>query len=456
MKNILNKIKNIWNIKILRNKLLFTIFFLLIYRFGCYIPLLGINPRCISNFIEKLNENQSGLTSILSSFTGGAFHRASILALGIMPYISSCIIIQLISLIFPKLQKIQKDGESGKKYINKIIRYLTIIVCFIQAPAYLGILTNQFIPFSSMSNVYLINTKYLVNKIIFLFFSVILLTSGTFFTIWLGEKITEKGIGNGVSLIILSGLLSRFPALFFNEIMNRFNNIPEGGIYFLIFEILLWLIIVVIILIITQSVKKIPIQYVSGQNFGDEEIIKDFTLLRQYFPLKLTISGVMPIIFSQSIMLFPTFFSSYINKNFFDKLQDIYGILYNVIFFLLIIFFTFFYTAIIFPVNQITEDLKKSEAYIPNVKPGKKTSDYFNKILLKITIPSSLSLAFIAILPTLVVLIGISKNISLFYGGTSLLILIGVSLDIMKQIDIFLLNNYYDKISKKKNNILKL
>lgn len=457
MNNFLITFYNIWNAKELRKKIITTLCLLLIYRFGAYIPLPGINPLGISDFLDKLNSGSKGLMQILSSFTGGAFNRASILALGIMPYISASIIIQLMCIIIPYLQRLRRDGESGRKQINLFTRWLTVGICLIQAPVYLISLTKQFIPFSSPSSAsaYLIDMNTFYGSSMFWMIGVFILTSGTLFTMWLGDYITDKGIGNGVSLIIMSGIIARFPNAIVKEILNKIKKGYEGVII-LFLEILLWLLVILFSIIIIQAVRKIPVQYVSHY----KSLVTDSKLIHkrhQYIPLKVTVAGVMPIIFSQAIMLFPLTFSNYINnteiKKFFRLFQDIYGVWYNSTIFILVIVFTFFYTAITIPVNQIADDLKRNGGHIPRIKPGKDTAEYIDYVLSKITFPGAVLLAIIAILPSIVFRIGVTQNFSLFYGGTSLLIVVGVIIDISQQINIYLLNYHYDGLMMMKNRI---
>ncbi|WP_185869411.1 preprotein translocase subunit SecY [Blattabacterium cuenoti] len=453
MNNFLTTVHNIWNVKDLRKKIIITLNLLLIYRFGAYIPLPGINPLGISDFMEKFHIGSKGLIQILSSFTGGAFNRASILALGIMPYISASIIIQLMCIIIPYLQRLQKDGESGRKQISLITRWLTVGICFIQAPVYLISLTQQIIPFSSSISSYLININTFYGKSIFWCIGITTLTSGTLFTMWLGDKITDKGIGNGISLIIMSGIIARFPDAIAKEIFSKLENI-NGGLIILLFEFLLWLLVILFSIIIIQAIRKIPVQYVSHY----KSIKLESNLIHkkhQYIPLKMTAAGVMPIIFSQAIMLFPLTFYDYIEnikiKNFFHLFQDIYGLWYNLTIFILVIIFTFFYTAITIPVNQMADDLKRNGGHIPKIKPGKDTAEYIDSILSKITFPGAILLAIIAIIPCIVFRMGVTQNFALFYGGTSLLIVVGVILDVSQQVRIHLLNYHYDGLMMTKN-----
>lgn len=419
-------IKNIWKIEDLRYKIGITLGFLLVYRFSSYVPLPGINPQGISNFMENVNPGEKGLLQIIYSFSGGAFSRASVLALGIMPYISSSIFVHLISLIFPYLKK---DGESGRIRINRIIRMVTVIICFIQATTYCNILTTKFIPFYYAPKAYLLDLSISMEKVFFWVISIVVLTVGTFFTIWIGENITDKGIGNGVSLIIMSGIVDRFPNALYTEIVSHLG--ARGGLFFLFFECLLWLLVVCFCITVIQAVRRVPVQYVGNS----------MTMLH-YIPLKVISVGVMPIIFAQSIMLFTMMISSHLRSTF----KNVYGFWYNLVFSIFIIFFTFFYTAVTIPVHQIADDLKRDGGHIPKVKPGKETLDYLDNILAVITIPGSFLLVIIAILPSFIVKIGVTKNLALFYGGTSLLIIVGSVLDTMQQIDPYFLNNHYDHL----------
>ncbi|WP_185857758.1 preprotein translocase subunit SecY [Blattabacterium cuenoti] len=448
MNNFVISFCKIWNLKELRKKIIITLGLLLVYRFGAYIPLPGVNPLGISDFIDKFNSGSKGLMQILSSFTGGAFNRASVLALGIMPYISASIIIQLMCIIIPSLQRLQRDGESGRKQISFITRWLTVGICLIQAPVYLVSLTQQFIPFSSSNMAYLIDLNSFYGKSMFWIIGVMILTSGTLFTMWLGDKITDKGIGNGISLIIMSGIIARFPDAISKEILSKLE-IGNGGLVILLFEFLLWLLVILFSVIIIQAVRKIPVQYVS--HYKSLSLGLDSQLIHkkhQYIPLKMTSAGVMPIIFSQAIMLFPLTFSDHIKnmklRNFFHLFQDIYGFWYNLTISILVIVFTFFYTAIAIPVNQMADDLKRNGGHIPRIKPGKETAEYIDHVLSIITLPGAILLAIIAILPSIVFRMGLNQSFALFYGGTSLLIVVGVILDISQQVNIYLLNYHYD------------
>lgn len=457
MSEFFNTIKNIWKEKELRQKIVFSFLLLLVYRFGAYVPLAGINPEEISNFVNNVNPGAKGLMQILSSFTGGAFNRASILALGIMPYISASIVIQLMGLALPYFQKLQKEGESGRKQINRITRWLTIGICMIQAPAYLTMLTTNFLPFSSVPQAYLLDISVSNDRFLFWGISIILLTVGTLFCMWLGEKITDKGIGNGISLIIMAGIVARFPESIVMEIRNR-TEVGNGGWVFLFFECMVWLLVILFSILIIQAIRKIPLQYVRHFQGNTSNYLRS-TLhgARQYIPLKVTAAGVMPIIFAQAIMLLPAGLFTYIENQKLQELgkifQDIYGFWYNFAFAILIILFTFFYTAITIPVNQIADDLKRNQAHIPKVKPGKDTADFIDTILSRITLPGAILLAIIAILPSIAIRFGIAHGFALFYGGTSLLIIVGVALDTAQQIKAYLLNRHYDGLMQGKRTI---
>ncbi|WP_342226812.1 preprotein translocase subunit SecY [Candidatus Walczuchella endosymbiont of Icerya purchasi] len=434
-------LKNICKVEELRNRIIVTIFFLLVYRLVSYVPLVGINSREIGYFIENLNPSPKNIMQVLSSFTGGAFTHASVLALGIMPYISASIVIQLMEIIFPSLKR---EGESGIKKINDLTKWLTIGLCLIQAPAYIAALTTQFLPFSYIPKAYLLDITSYEVKFVFWLMSILLLTTGTLFSMWLGENISNKGIGNGISLIIMIGIIVRFPESIVMEIRNRME-VGNVGLFLLFVEFIIWFFIILFCIFVRQSVRKIPLQYVKS--------IKNYSVsikpsIRQYIPLSVLTVGVLPIIFAHAIMLLPVILFPHIRneelKKIVDIFQDIYGVWYNIVFVFLIISFTFFYTAITIPVNKMADDLKKNGAYIPGVKPGQDTIDYIDNILYKITFLGAIFLAIIAVLPAIVVRIGVTKGFSLFYGGTSLLIIIGVVLDMSQQINAYLLNIHYD------------
>lgn len=440
-------IKNIWEIKELRDKILLTLFFILIYRFGSHIPLPGIDLTNINGDVLSAGSSQkgNGFLSLLNSFTGGGFSRASILALGIMPYISASIVVQLMGLALPSLQKLQKEGESGRKKVTQITRWLTILICLVQAPAYLTSVTNYFLPYNNpeIHNAYLIDPT----SIWFLLPATIILITGTMFAMWLGEKITDKGIGNGISLIIMVGIMADLPKTFFTEV-------DAQSPIFVLFEVVGFLVCIALSVLLVMAVRKVPVQYVGRAQAGRSNYMKTFTnTVRQYIPLKVNSAGVMPIIFAQAIMFLPGVLSKLIFEEgkvpgFFQSLSEPFSFWYCVVFGILVIVFTFFYTAVTIQVNQMAEDLRRNGGIIPRVKPGKDTADFIDSILSKITLPGSVFLALLAVLPALVKVFGVGDGFARFFGGTSLLILVGVTLDTMQQINTYLLNHHYDGMMK--------
>lgn len=443
MKGFIQTLKNIWNIEELRNKILLTLGLLLVYRFGSYIPLPGIDLSAINT--DVLNARSSGggngFLDLLNAFTGGGFSRASILALGIMPYISASIVVQLMGLALPYLQKLQKDGESGRKKITQITRWLTIAICLVQAPAYLTSVTNFFLPYSDPA----IAPAYVISPTTFWFWfpSTVILVTGTMFAMWLGEKITDKGIGNGISLIIMVGIMANLPRAFFSEVSS------QKGIYVL-FEIVAFLATVLFCVLLVKGVRQVPVQYVGRAQGGRSNYMKSFTnTVRQYIPLKVNAAGVMPIIFAQAIMFLPGLLAKVVYEegnipSFFQSLSDPFSFWYCFVFGVLIIIFTFFYTAVTIPVNQMAEDLRRNEGIIPRVKPGKDTADYLDDILSKVTLPGAILLALAAIFPAIVHQLGVGTALAYFFGGTSLIIMVGVTLDTAQQINTYLLNHHYD------------
>lgn len=443
MKGFVQTIKNIWSIKELREKLIITFTFLVIYRFGSYIPLPGIDVNEVNRLLEAQADSQQGLLGLLNSFTGGSFNRASILALGIMPYISASIVVQLMGLAVPYLQKLQKDGDSGRKKITQITRWLTIAICLVQAPAYLTLLQTQLLPYNGA-----FHSAYLIDPGTFWFIvpSTIILVTGTIFTMWMGEKITDRGIGNGISILIMVGILADFP----RALINAFELDATGGIKFLL-EIIGLLVVIMLCVILTQAVRKVPVQYVRRAQVGSSSYMRSVTdSVRSYIPLKVNAAGVMPIIFAQAIMFLPATLVGLVSDQdsslmlFFQKVADPFSWQHSVIFAVLIVVFTFFYTAITIPVNQMADDLKRNGGIIPGIKPGKDTADFLDDILSKITLPGSLFLVLIAILPAIVHLLGVDQSLAMFYGGTSLLIMVAVILDTVQQINTYLLNHHYD------------
>lgn len=422
-------IKNIFKIEDLRARLLYTLGIIAIYRLGKYVTLPGIDPSQLQGL---RNQTATGIMGLLDMFSGGAFSQASIFALGIMPYISASIVVQLLGIIIPYFQKLQKEGESGRRKLNQYTRYLTVIILILQAPTYLYNLHVQ-LPASA----------FVMSGTFFTVSSVIILTAGTIFVMWLGEKITDKGIGNGISLIIMIGIVARLPENFIFEAGTRING--AGGAIALVVELVLLFIVILFAILLVQGTRRIPVQY-ARRIVGN----KQYGGVRQYIPLKVNAAGVMPIIFAQAIMMLPIIIAGYSNSSsgFVMTFSDMYGFWYNFVNGLLIILFTYFYTAITINPVQIAEDMKKNGGFIPGIKPGKKTVEFIDSIMSKITLPGSIFLAIIAILPAIAVKMGISQQFAQFYGGTSLLILVGVVLDTLQQIESHLLMRHYDGLMK--------
>ncbi len=429
MKKFIETIRNIWKIEDLRNRLLTTLLFVLIYRFGSFIVLPGIDPNALT---ELRNQTSGGLMALLDMFSGGAFSNASIFALGIMPYISASIIIQLLTMVVPYFQKMQREGESGRNRMNQITRYLTVAILLLQGPSYLVNLSVQ------MRSA---NASLAIGFNWFTISSVIILCAGSMFVMWLGERITDKGIGNGISFIILIGIIARFPGAIVQEFSSRLNE-AGGGLIVFIAEILLLLFVFAVAIMLVQGTRKIPVQY-AKRIVGN----KQYGGVRQFIPLKVNAANVMPIIFAQAIMFIPIAivgFSTDGSGAFVRAFSDNTSVWYNVVFALLIILFTYFYTAIIINPTQMAEDLKRNNGFIPGVKPGKKTAEYIDTIMSRITLPGSIFLAIVAILPAFASLCGVSRGFAQFFGGTSLLIMVGVILDTLQQIESHLLMRHYD------------
>ncbi|WP_417430862.1 preprotein translocase subunit SecY [Halpernia sp.] len=460
MKEFIQTLKNIWSLKELRDKILITLSLILVYRFASFISLPAINMAEVGDLLEKYqsqggSKQGAGLLGLLSSFTGGAFSRASVMALGIMPYISASIIVQLMGMAIPYLQKLQKDGESGRNTLNQITRWLTIGVCLVQAPSYLTSITNVFLPYNQFGSAYFVDP----NSVMFWLPSIVILVAGSVFAMWLGEKITDKGIGNGISILIMVGILADLPSAFIQEFTTKTGTGGSGAIMILI-EVLFWLVVILLAIILSVAVRKIPIQYVSRAQARGGVNKNLMQGARQWIPLKVNAAGVMPIIFAQALMFVPGLLTGVDSSNaFLAGFKDVFSWQYNVLFALLIIVFTFFYTAITIPVNQMSDDLKRNGGLVPKVRPGKETSDYLDDILSKITLPGSIFLAIFAILPAIVHGSLVSTDrFALFFGGTSLLIMVGVVLDTVQQINTYLLNHHYDglmqsKLSRTSNNI---
>ena len=439
----IDTIKNVFKIEELRNRIGVTLGLLLVYRFGAQVVLPGIDSSKLAEFAGKFDAG--GIGGLLNAFTGGAFANASVFALGIMPYISASIVVQLMQIAVPYLQKLQKEGESGRKKINQITRWLTIGICLVQAPSYLFGLEALGVPAEAFV---------LGKSLPFMVSSVIILVSGCIFAMWLGEKITDKGIGNGISILIMVGIIATLPQSFAQEFASRVLQ-SNGGLIMILIELVIWFVIILASVMLVMAVRKIPVQYARRTASGGYE--KNIFGARQFIPLKLNASGVMPIIFAQAIMFVPSAVASLSDSEWAQGMQatfnDIFGLWYNVVFATLIIIFTYFYTAITVPTNKMADDLKRSGGFIPGIKPGTDTAEFLDRIMSQITLPGSIFLALIAIFPAIVVkLIGIQQGWALFYGGTSLLIMVGVAIDTMQQINSYLLNRHYDGLMKSGKN----
>ncbi len=443
MKKFFESLANVWKIEELKNKILFTLGLLLVYRFGAQVTLPGIDATQLANLA---GQTKNGIGSILDMFTGGSFSKASVFALGIMPYISASIVVQLMGIAIPYLQKLQSDGESGRKKINQITRWLTIAITLVQGPGYIYNLYRT-LP----SSAFLLG----FDSFSFLFSAVLILVTGTIFAMWLGEKITDKGIGNGISLLIMVGIIARLPQAFIQEFTTRVTN-NNGGPMLLVIEIIIWLLVIVSCILLVMAVRKIPVQYARRTVSGDfEQDMKDAN--RQWIPLKLNASGVMPIIFAQAIMFVPAALAglsqSETSQSIAGAFSNMFGFWYNLVFATLIVVFTFLYTAITIPTNKMADDLKRSGGFIPGIKPGGETSEFLDRIMSLITFPGSLFLALIAVFPAIVVsVMSVQQSWAMFFGGTSLIIMVGVAIDTIQQINSYLLNRHYDGLMKSGKN----
>ena len=424
MKKLFTTLSNIWKIDDLRVRILNTLLFLLIYRIGSFIVLPGVNPLALET------QGREGILGLLNMFAGGSFSRASIFALGVMPYISASIVVQLLGIAVPYFQKMQKEGESGRKKITQITRYLTVAITLLQSVGYV----RTQIPADAK----------MMSEPLFSIACMFILTAGTLFVMWLGEKITDKGIGNGISLIIMVGIIAQLPGSLLTEFQSR--SLGNGGIIAFLVELVALFFVVIFTILIVQGVRRIPVQYakkiVGSKQYGG---------VRQYIPLKVNAAGVMPIIFAQAIMFVPAgiggFFPS-LQGDFLASLSNYTSLAYNLTFAFLIIAFTFFYTAITVNPVQMSDDMKKNGGFIPGVKPGRTTGDYIDSVISKITLPGSIFLAIIAVLPSLAIILGVNSQFAHFFGGTSLLILVGVVLDTLQQIESHLLMRHYDGLMK--------
>ena len=437
--SLVQTFKNIWTIEELRKRILVTLLLVLVYRLGCYVVLPGISPSDIDALASFTNK--SGLMQLLDMFSGGAFSQASIFALGIMPYITASIVVQLCGMILPSFQKMQREGESGRQKLNQYTRYLTVLILCMQAPAYLA---NLQLTVNNAANAHVMA----LGLWTYIYLTIIL-AAGSMFIMWLGERITDRGIGNGISFIILVGIIARLPGALFYEFTSRLpgSTGSQGGLIMFVVEIILLFAVTVGAVLLVQGTRKVPVQYakriVGNRQYGGA---------RQYIPLKVNAAGVMPIIFAQAIMFIPItlagFSSSEGASGFTAAFSDINGFWYNLVYFILIVAFTYFYTAITVRPTQMAEDMKRNNGFIPGVKPGKKTAEYLDSIMSRITLPGSLFLGIVAILPAFARFFGISQNFAQFFGGTSLLIMVGVVLDTLQQVESHLMMHHYDGLMK--------
>lgn len=440
MKKLISTLKNIWSIEELRSRILQTLLLLAVYRIGTFIYLPGIDPVVMN---EKYGTStQDGLLGLINTFSGGAFDRASIFALGIMPYISASIIVQLLTFALPSFQRMSKEGEDGRRKINQITRYLTIAVSGVQAIAYIVQLKS-----SKADALYALQQGAPISVATFTFIAIVTLIAGTMFTMWLGERITDRGLGNGISLIIMVGIISRLPFAILGELNSRLGG-AGGPIIFLV-ELVIWLVVILSVILLIQGTRRVPVQY-AKRIVGN----KQYGGVRQYLPLKINGAGVMPIIFAQALMFIPSTLTGLLSdkasgaSSFFAKFMDITSFGYNALFFTLIILFTYFYTAITYNPVQISEDLKRNSGFIPGIKPGKKTADFIDTIISRITFPGAIFIGFVAIMPAIAIIFGVNDQFAQFFGGTSLLIMVGVVLDTLAQIDTHLSMRKYDGLMK--------
>ncbi|MBO4585003.1 MAG: preprotein translocase subunit SecY [Bacteroidales bacterium] len=429
MKKFIETIRNIYNIEELRKRIGYTILLVLIYRLGSFILLPGLDPEVLRGGISG---TQEGLVGLLNMFSGGAFGNASIFALGVMPYISASIVVQLLGMFVPSFRKMQMEGESGRRKMNQITRYLTVAILAIQGPAYVA----GMIPAAARTVTW---SPFMFNLV-----STVILMAGSMFVMWLGERITDRGIGNGISLIIMIGIVARLPYALVAEAGQKFTGNGVGGPMFFIVEMVVWVFVIIAAIALVQAVRKVPVQY-AKRVIGN----KQYGGVRQYIPLKINAAGVMPIIFAQALMMFPMLLGRYdATRGIAAAFSSYTSIWYNIVFGLLVIVFTYFYTAVTVNPTMMAEDMKKNGGFIPGVKPGKKTAEYLDSIMTKVTLPGSIFLAIIACLPALANILGVNNQFASFFGGTSLLILVGVVLDTLQQIESYLLMRHYDGLMK--------
>ena len=435
MKKFIETIQNIFKIEELRKRIIYTFALILVYRLGCFIVLPGIDASMLAKLQQTTSE---GLVGLLNMFSGGAFGNASIFALGVMPYISASIVIQLLGVFLPSFRKLQMEGESGRKKMNQYTRYLTILIICIQGPAYIATLHSQ-IPMAAFTAVSVLGWSNFVYNLV----ATVILMGGSMFVMWLGERITDRGIGNGISLIIMIGIVARLPFALAAEISTKFTT-TNGAALMLVVELVIWFFVIVAAIALVQAVRRVPVQYakrvIGNRQYGG---------VRQYIPLKINAAGVMPIIFAQALMLFPLLFSRWdATRGLAATLGNYTGFWYNFIFAIMVIIFTYFYTAVTVNPTMMAENMKQNGGFIPGVKPGKKTAEYLDSIMSKVTLPGSVFLALISILPAFAQKLGVGNQFASFYGGTSLLILVGVVLDTLQQVESYLLMRHYDGLMK--------
>jgi preprotein translocase subunit SecY len=429
MAKFVETITNIFKIEELKKRIIYTLLLVLVYRLGCYILLPGLDPEVLKGGISG---TQEGLVGLLNMFSGGAFGNASIFALGVMPYISASIVVQLLGMFVPSFRKMQMEGESGRRKMNQITRYLTIAILAIQGPAYV----TGMIPRNAIAVGW--------SSFVFNLVSTVILMAGTMFVMWLGERITDRGIGNGISLIIMIGIVARLPYALVAEFGQKFSGNGVGGPLILVVELVIWFLVIIAAIAIVQAVRKVPVQY-AKRVIGN----KQYGGVRQYLPLKINAAGVMPIIFAQALMMFPMLLGRWdATRGIAAAFSSYTNFWYNLVFAFLVIVFTYFYTAVTVNPTMMAEDMKKNGGFIPGVKPGKQTANYIDTIMSRITLPGSIALAFIAIMPAFANIFGINNQFASFFGGTSLLITVGVVLDTLQQIESYLLMRHYDGLMK--------
>ncbi len=433
---LIQKLREIWSIEELRQRILLTLGLILIYRLGTYITLPGIDPTKLESIRSA---GSSGILGLVNLFAGGAFARASIFALGIMPYISASIAIQLLTMAIPYFQKLQKEGESGRRELNQYTRLLTIAVTAFQGAGYVVYLRNADANAVVQS----------LSPTIFAIATVVTLTAGTLFVMWMGEKITDKGIGNGISLIIMVGILARFPGSILEELSSRVT--AKGGLIVFVIELAFLVVVIGACILLIQGTRRIPVQY-AKRNIVQGGKMMQAGGVRQYLPLKMNAAGVMPIIFAQAIMFLPATVAQFLpgfdqNGKFLIAFNDIKSVPYNMVYFLLIVAFTYFYTALIINPTQIADDLKRNSGFIPGVKPGKKTEEFIDTVISRITLPGAIFLGIVSIMPAIVMMFDVQRSFALFFGGSSILIMVGVILDTLQTIETYLLNRHYDGLT---------